>query len=172
MTDMKKQLIPLFVMSIISIVFSVVALGIGIWAIVMQNDLFELNEENGDAFTALISVFGSVIILLLAIAAIIAFAATALLGAFGLVCALKNGRFALVCLILGSIETLLTLMSIPTILEDIMNDFNLIGLIPFVYCGTYTACAIIAFMYRKKIVHEQIMEKPYEAATGNGENKL
>lgn len=169
---MKKQLIPLFVMSIISIVFSVITLGIGIWAIVMQNDLFELNEENGDAFTALISVFGSVIILLLAIAAMIAFAATALLGAFGLVSALKNGRFSIVCLILGSIATIITLMGVPAMLEDIMNDFDPIGLVPFVYCGTYTACAIVAFMYRKKVVHEQIMEKPYEFATNAEENKL
>ncbi|MBR4096426.1 MAG: hypothetical protein IKK42_03875 [Oscillospiraceae bacterium] len=169
---MKKQLVPLFIMSIISIVFSVVTLGIGIWAIVMQNDLFEPNEENGDAFTALISVFGSVIILLLAISAMIAFAATALLGTFGLVSTLKNGRFSIVCLILGSIATIITLMSIPTMLEDIMNDFNPIGLIPFVYCGTYTACAIIAFMYRKKVVHEQIMEKPCDFATKLEENKL
>lgn len=169
---MKKQLIPIFVISIISIILSVVMLGIGIWAIVMQNDLFKLAEENDDAFTALIGVFGSVVILLLAVGAIIAFGVTALLSIFGLICALKNGRFSLVCLILGSVLTLISLSGIPAMLEDIMNDFEPIGLIPFVYCGTYTACAIVAFMYRKKVVHEQIMEKPYEAATNAEENKL
>lgn len=169
---MKKQLVPLFVISIISIIFSVAMLGIGIWGIATQNDVSELAEENGDAFTALIGVFSSVIILLLTIAAIIAFVATIVLGIFGLICSLKNGRFALVCLILGSIETLFALMSVPAMLEELMNDFNPIWLIPFVYCGTYTACAIVAFMYRKKVVHDQIMEKPYEFATKLEENKL
>lgn len=166
---MKKQLIPIFVISIISLVFSVLALGFGIWAIVMQDELFGLAEENDDVLTALIGVFSSVIIILLIIIAIIVFAATALLGIFGLVCALKNGRFSLVCLILGSVATLLSLSGIPALLEDITNNFEPIYLIPFIYCGTYTACAIIAFMHRKKVVHEQIMEKPYELHDNNNQ---
>ena len=169
---MKKQLVPLFVISIISIIFSVAMLGIGIWGIVVQNEILELAEDNDDGFTAFLGALGSIVIILLIVAVMIAFAATALLGVFGLISALKNGRFALVCLILGSIATIFTLMGIPAMLEEIMNDFNPIGLIPFVYCGTYTACAIIAFMYRKKVVHEQIMEKPCEAATKVEENKL
>lgn len=169
---MKKQLVPLFVISIISIIFSVAMLGVGIWGIVMQNEILELAEDNGDGFTAFLGALSSIVIILLIVAVMIAFAATAVLGVFGLICSLKNGRFALVCLILGSIETLFALMSVPSMLEELLNDFNPIGLIPFVYCGTYTACAIIAFMYRKKVVHEQIMEKPYEFATKLEENKL
>lgn len=169
---MKKQLVPLFIMSIVSIVFSVVMLGTGIWAITIQNELFELVEENDDGFTAFIGALGSIVIILLIVAVMIVFAATVLLGVFGLICSLKNGRFSLVCLILGSVSTLFSLSGIPAILEDIMNDFNPIGLIPFVYCGVYTACSVIAFMYRKTVVHEQIMEKPYELPTNDGENKL
>lgn len=138
----------------------------------VQNEIFEMAEDNGDGFTAFLGALSSIVIILLIVAVMIAFAATAVLGVFGLICSLKNGRFALVCLILGSIETLLALMSVPSMLEEIMNDFNPIGLIPFVYCGTYTACAIVAFMYRKKVVHDQIMEKPYEFATKLEENKL
>lgn len=137
----------------------------------VQDEFFEIAEEHDDGFTAFISALGSIVIILLIVAVMIAFAATAVLGIFGLISALKNGRFALVCLILGSIATLFALMSVPSMLEELMNDFNPIGLIPFVYCGTYTACAIIAFMYRKKVVHEQIMEKPCEVATNDGENK-
>ncbi len=170
---MKKQLIPIFVVSIISLIFSVLTLGISIWAIVMQNDLFELAEENTDGFTALIGIFGSVIIMLLAIAAIIVFAATTILGIFGLICSLKNGRFSLVCLILGSVVTLLSLSGIPALLEDITNAFEPMYLIPFVYCGVYTACAVVAFIYRKSVIHEQITEKPYELSNNNQiENKI
>ena len=169
---MKKQLVPLFVISIISIIFSVVMLGIGIWGIIVQNEMFELAEEHDDGFTALIGALGSIVVILLIVAVMIAFAAMALLGVFGLVCSLKNGRFALVCLILGSIATLFSLSGIPAMLEDIMNDFNPIGLIPFVYCGVYTACSVVAFMYRKTVVHDQIMEKPYELTTNVEENKL
>lgn len=159
---MKKQLIPLFVISIISIVFSVVMLGMGIWAIAVQNEMFELAEEHDDGFTMLLGALGSIVVILLAVVVMIAFAVTALLGAFGLVCSLKNGRFSLVCLILGSIATIFTLMGIPAMLEELMNDFNPMGLIPFVYCGVYTACSVVAFMYRRKAAHEQIAEQPYK----------
>ena len=168
---MKKQLIPLFVMSIFSIVLSVISLGFGIWAFALGEEASELMDSD-DGLSIIFGLFGSVIIVLLAVLAIIAFSATLLPGILGIIASIKNGRFSLGCVIIGSIETLFALMSIPTMLEDIMNDFNPIGLIPFIYCGTYTACAIIAFMYRKTVVHEQIMEKPYELPSITEENKL
>ena len=167
---MKKQLIPLFVMSIFSIVLSVVSLGLGIWAFAIGEEASELMDSD-DGLAIIFGLFGSVMVVLLAVLALIAFSATLLPGIFGLIASLKNGRFSLGCVIIGSIETLFALMGIPTMLEDIMNDFNPIGLIPFVYCGIYTACAIIAFMYRKTVVHEQITEKPYELPTNAEENK-
>ncbi len=167
---MKKQLIPLFVMSILSIILSIVSLVFGIWAFALGEEAAELMNSD-DGLAIIFGLFGSVMIVLLAVLAIIAFSATLLPGLFGIIASVKNGRFSLACVIIGSIETFLALLGIPTLLEDIMNDFNPIGFIPFVYCGTYTACAIIAFMYRKNIVHEQITEKPYELPSNVEENK-
>ncbi len=170
---MKKQLIPIFVISIISLIFSVVMLGIGIWIIPAVNDLPEVVSDSDDVILVLLAAFGSMIIILVIVIVMIAFSVTALLGTFGLVCALKNGRFSLACLILGTITVLISLSAFPSLFLSIADkNFEPIFLIPFVYCGTYTACAIIAFMYRKKVVHEQIMEKPYEVVTNVEENKL
>ncbi|MBQ5320113.1 MAG: hypothetical protein J6K17_13560 [Oscillospiraceae bacterium] len=168
---MNKQLIPLFVMSIFSIVLSVVSLGFGIWAFALGEEASELMDSN-DAIAMIFGLFGSVMVLLLAVLALIAFSATLLPGIFGIISSIKNGRFSLACVIIGSIETVFALIGIPTMLEDIMNDFNPIGLIPFIYCGIYTSCAIIAFMYRKRVIHEQITEKPYESPTTMEDNKL
>ena len=170
---MKKQLIPLFVMSIISIVFSVIMLGIGIWLIPAIDDLPETVAESNDGILMLLSIFGSIIIMVVIVFVIIAFAVTALLGTFGLISALKNGRFSLACVILGSLTTLISLTAIPSLFISISNnDFEPIFLIPLVYFGGYTACSIIAFIYRKKAAHEQIIEKPYELSPNIEENKL
>ena len=155
MSKMKKQLIPIFVLSIISIIFSVVSLGMGIWSMSAADSLAEATEDTSDGILALFAVFGSVILILAIVILIIAFAVTALLGAFGLVCALKNGRFSLVCLILGSIGTVLSLSGIPALLESITNNFEPIYLVPFIYFGGYTACAVVAFLHRKKVVQNE-----------------
>lgn len=170
---MKKQLIPIFVMSIIAIIFSIIMLGVGIWIIPAVTALPEVAEDSDDGFLMLLAAFGSMVIILVLVVVIAAFAVTALLGTFGLMCALKNGRFSLVCVVLGIITTLISLSAIPSLFISIANkDFEPMFLIPFMYFGGYTACAVIAFMYRKKVVHEQIIEKPYEVVTKVEENKL
>ncbi len=170
---MKKQLIPILVISIISLVFSVVMLGIGIWLIPIIDTLPEVVSDSDDAVLVLLAAFGSMVIILVIAIVLVAFAVTALLGAFGLVCALKNGRFSLACLILGAIAVLISLSAFPSLFLSIADkNFEPIFLVPFAYCGTYTACAVIAFIYRKSIVHGQITEKPYELPSNVEENKL
>lgn len=166
---MKKQLIPLFVMSILSVVLSVVSLAFGIWAFALGEEAAELMNSD-DGLAIIFGLFGSVIVVLLAVLALIAFSATLLPGLFGIIASVKNGRFSLACVIIGSIETFFAFLGIPSLLKDIDN-FEPVMFIPFIYCGIYTACAIIAFMYRKSIVHGQITEKPYELPTNAEENK-
>ena len=158
---MKKQLIPLFVMSIISLLISVAALGFGIWAITAGEALSDAASDSDDGIVALFAIFGSVMIVLLVVIMLVAFGVMALLGAFGITCAVKNGQFSLVCLVLGSVCTLFSLAGFPGFIESITNTIDPSYLLPFVYSASYTCCAIVAFMYRKKVVHDQIMETPY-----------
>lgn len=163
---MKKQLVPLFVISIISLVFSVIMLGIGIWILPAVNELPEVVSDSDNVILVLLAAFGSMVIVLVIVIVMIAFAVTALLGTLGLVCALKNGRFSLACLILGAITVLISLSAFPSLFLSIADEnFEPIFLIPFVYCAVYTACSVVAFIYRKTVVHEQIEEKPYELPT-------
>lgn len=157
---MKKQLVPLFVMSIFSIVLSVISLVFGVWAFALGEEASELMDSD-DGLAIIFGLFGSVVVVLLAVLALIAFSATLLPGLFGIIASVKNGRFSLACVIIGSIETFFALLGIPSLFKD-MDNFEPVLLLPFIYCGIYTACAIIAFMYRKTVVHGQITEKPYE----------
>ncbi|MBQ8787737.1 MAG: hypothetical protein IJZ61_08910 [Oscillospiraceae bacterium] len=155
---MKKQLIPLFVMSVISALFSLASLGVGIWAIAAEKELSDTAVATEDGLLAVLAIFGSLFIILMVVIMLIAFAATALLAIFGIICALKNGRFSLACLVLGSIGTVLSATSLPAIIEEIVNDFNPIVLIPSLYFIGYTVCAAIAFAYKKKAINEQVTE--------------
>ena len=147
---MKKQLIPLFVMSIISLIVSVIMLIIGIWAISAEQQISELVNSK-DGVSVLFGIFGAIALALLIVIIIIAFAATALLGSFGMASALKNGRFSLVCVILGSIGALLSLSGVPEFIESITNEFEPMYLLPLAYFGGYTVCAVVALVYRRKV---------------------
>ena len=151
---MKKQLIPLLAMSIISLIIAVIMLIIGIWIISAEQQLSELANSK-DVVSALFGIFGAVALALLSVIIIIIFAVAALLGSFGMVSALKNGRFSLVCIVLGSIGTLLSLTGVPELLESITNEFKPIYLLPLVYFGGYTVCAVMALVHRRKTKQEE-----------------
>lgn len=160
---MKKQLIPIFILSIISLILSLITFGYSIWAMTAMDEIEKAISDNSDAILSLFALFGSLIIILFFVLMIIVFAVTALLGVFGIMCALKHGKFSVPCIVLGSICSVFSLPSFISSMASITNDLEPIYLLPCIYFIGYTVSAIIAFIYRKKAaqdIPEQLTENP------------
>lgn len=149
---MKKSSILLCIMSIVS--FLIAALGIiGIaLAVILSHNLAE--TQNNNELTTIIGVFIYIGIFALFIAALLTVAITLLPGILGLICSLKNGKFATGCLIIGSIGSFCSLSSfINTVIQ---KESIIIPLLSILYFGLYTAGAGIVYADKKsrKKMHE------------------
>lgn len=135
-------------MSIISFVLSALCIVGAVAAYVFIQDLTEADLSEVDGFLQVIAIFfimGTAILFAVAIAAAII---TALLGIFGIVCVRKNGKFALGCVIMGGMPSLLTA---AIIVQSILNgSFEIWTFSIFAYFGLYTTGAAVAYIDRKK----------------------
>lgn len=144
---MKKQLIPLFVISIISLLGSLASLFAGVGLYELSEDVGAQTSTTENALDDFFVILGDIIIFFIIIILAIIFVATALLGAFGLACAINKGRFAIPCIVFGSAGSALSIAIIIASIAD--SSFSAIVLIPFAYFGLYAFFSAIAYRYRK-----------------------
>ncbi len=152
---MKKQLVPIFVMSIISFLISVISVGYTVYAITLENAITGAATTTDNSLDDFLALLGSLLIVAFIVVGLIVFVTTALLGVFGILCALKDGRFSLACVILGSIGTVLLGVGTAALITTATNEFDPTALIPCLYFVCYTISAITAFRYRKKSADTQ-----------------
>lgn len=143
---MKKSCLPLLVMSIISLL---VAASEAIYVVNLMNDrsllgTVEETHENAIALT-LARVAADVEITFSAVI----FAAAFILGIFGIVDCIKNGRLSVLCIVLDSLP--LAYMLFGVVYSLIKGSGVLELYIPILlFLALYMAGAVIAFKGRKK----------------------
>ncbi len=146
---MKKNLIPMLIMSIISLLLSLGAVFAGLGMYEFSTELDSMSSETENSFDDFIALFGSIFIYIIIVMLAFAFVIAAVMGAFGLACAINKGRFALPCIVFGSAGTLLCIILIIAAIAG--GDFSPFELIPAIYFTLYAASAVTAFRYRKNV---------------------
>lgn len=144
---MKKQLIPLFIMSIITLLGALAALFAGFGLYELSEELNEQSASTETAFDDFFMLFGDIVIFVMIGVCAAIFAAAALMGAFGLACAINNGRFAIPCIVFGSVGTAFSVIAVIAAIAD--GSFAVPELIPILYFGLYTFFSAAAHRYRK-----------------------
>lgn len=143
---MRKSSILLFVMSLVSL--AIAALGVLCVAVaaILGNNLAD--TLNGDELTKVLGIFAYIGIFALLIVAVLIIGATALPGIFGIICVVKNGKFATACLIMGSIGSL---RSLAWLIDSFVNETSVFApMMVLLYFGLYTAGAVRVYADRKK----------------------
>lgn len=142
---MKKSSILLFIMSIVSVLIAALGIIGAAFAVILSSDLAE--TQNNDELATVIGIFLYIGIFALFIAAVLTVAITLLPGILGLICSLKNGKFATGCLIIGSIGSFFSLTSFANTVMQ--KESIVIPLLSALYFGLYTAGAGIVYAKKK-----------------------
>lgn len=149
---MVKKYRLLFVMSIISFVFSALCIFGGIAAFCLAKQLEETDLSNYDNAVSVLGAFLGlglyVVMLLAAVLALIAAGVTALLGILGMICCKKQGKCSLICLIAGGLLSLLTAANIAGSIAN--GNFEIWIIFISAYLGLYTAGSAIVYIDSKK----------------------
>lgn len=137
----------MLVISIVSLIIAVCVLFAGASLYELFDDLNKQANETEAAFDDFFMIFGNIFLVFAIAVLILIFAITSVMGAFGLVCAIKNGRFSLICLVFGIIGLVFSVGLFIASLVNSPAEFYI--LLIAAYFGIYTASSAIAYKYRK-----------------------
>lgn len=143
---MKKSCIFLLVMSIISL-FTAALGALGVYeAWVSYSAWKELNSVYGNDIDA---DFTGLVLHMQFLLPALAFGLGLVLGVSGLIGSVKRGRFTVVCMLLGGLFGLYTLLGT---VYHIVKDTGLAGIYGgvFVYAALYIAAAAVAFVHMRE----------------------
>ena len=144
---MKKSCIFLLVMSIISLL-------IAVWEAVGAYNVWEAYSAykylNGLYSNDIDAAFTEMSLYPMFIFYSILTAAALILGVFGIIGSVKRGRFTIVCMILGGIPTLFTLLGSVYGTVKGAGFAGVFG-IAFIYAALYTAAAAVAFYFNRNV---------------------
>lgn len=143
---MKKHNILLFLMSLVSFIISFLGIAGVVLAIILSNKLAD--TQNADELTQVIGMFAFMGVILFFVIAVTTCVITVLLGSLGLICSLKNGKWAMGCLVLGIIGSCNGLLSIVTSIEQ--EESLMLPIVVLLYFGLYTAGAAIAYIGKNR----------------------
>lgn len=142
---MKKSNILLFVMSLVSFGIAVLGVFAAVAAVAISDYLAD--TVNNNELTQVFGVFAFIGVAAFFIFAVCVIAITVLPGVLGIICSMKNGKFAFGCLIIGSTGALRGLMSL---IDNIIQGESIgLNLIIFLYFGLYTTGAVMVYINKK-----------------------